>query len=46
MLMAQPLAVTLLPVLFLIVLFGGGAAFRRQHIDMDGEPPIDRRVFL
>lgn len=43
--MVEPVAVTILPVVFLAVLFGGGAAFRRQNIDMDGEPPIDRRVF-
>ncbi|MFH1071639.1 MAG: isoprenylcysteine carboxylmethyltransferase family protein [Candidatus Glassbacteria bacterium] len=44
--MIESLAVTLLPVLFLIVLFGGGALFQSQNIDMDGEPPIDRRLFL
>jgi len=43
--MLEPLVLTLLPLVFLILLFGGGAAFRRQHIDQDGEPPIDRRVF-
>lgn len=43
--MFEPLAVTVLPALFLAVLFGGGAALRRKHIDMDGEPPIDRRAF-
>jgi protein-S-isoprenylcysteine O-methyltransferase Ste14 len=32
-------------VLFLIVLFGGGALLRRRNIDIDGEPPIDRKVF-
>jgi protein-S-isoprenylcysteine O-methyltransferase Ste14 len=41
----EPLAVTLFPVVFLIVLFGGGALMRRRHVDMDGSPPIDRRVF-
>ena len=44
--MFEPITVTLLPALFLIVLFGGGAAFRRRHIDMDGEPPIGRTVFF
>jgi protein-S-isoprenylcysteine O-methyltransferase Ste14 len=35
----------LFPTLFLIVLFGGGELFRRRNIDMDGDPPIDRRLF-
>ena len=43
--MLEPVAVTLFAVLFLAVLFGGGRAFRRRHLDMDGEPPIDRTVF-
>lgn len=43
--MIQPLVVTLFPVLFLAVLFGGGARLRRRNIDMDGEPPIHRTVF-
>jgi protein-S-isoprenylcysteine O-methyltransferase Ste14 len=43
--MFEPLAMTLLPALFLAVLFGGGEAFRRQQIDQDGEPPIDPGVF-
>jgi protein-S-isoprenylcysteine O-methyltransferase Ste14 len=38
--MIEPLAVTLLPVAFLIVLFGGGELFRRRRIDMGGTPPI------
>jgi protein-S-isoprenylcysteine O-methyltransferase Ste14 len=42
----ESIAVTLLPVLFLIVLFGGGALFRRKNIDMDGEPPIGRTLFF
>jgi protein-S-isoprenylcysteine O-methyltransferase Ste14 len=37
--------VTLLPVLFLIILFGGGERFRRRNIDMDGEPPINHTLF-
>jgi len=44
--MIKPLFVTLFPVLFLIVLFGGGSLFRRRNIDMDGESPIDKRMFL
>jgi protein-S-isoprenylcysteine O-methyltransferase Ste14 len=41
----EPLAVTLFPVVFLIILFGGGALMHRRHIDVDGDPPIDRRLF-
>lgn len=43
--MGEPIVVTVFPVLFLTVLFGGGARFRRRNIDMDGEPPIGRKVF-
>lgn len=43
--MVEPIVVTLFPVLFLAILFGGGALLRRKNIDMDGEPPIDRRIF-
>ena len=38
--MIEPLVVTLLPVAFLVVLFGGGELFRRRRIDMGGTPPI------
>ena len=44
--MIESLIITLLPVLFLIVLFGGGAIFRRRNIDMDGDAPIGRTVFV
>ncbi|MCX5643268.1 MAG: hypothetical protein NTZ17_01075 [Phycisphaerae bacterium] len=43
--MVESVVVTIFPVLFLALLFGGGALLRRRHIDMDGEPPIDRRIF-
>ncbi len=43
--MVESVVVTVFPVLFLILLFGGGALLRRRNIDMDGEPPIDRRIF-
>lgn len=43
--MIESLFVTLFPILFLIVLFGGGEMFRRKNIDMDGEPPINRVLF-
>jgi len=42
----QALIVTAFPVLFLIVLFGGGVIFRRRNIDMDGKPPIDKTLFV
>jgi protein-S-isoprenylcysteine O-methyltransferase Ste14 len=42
----QAWVVTALPVLFLIILFGGGSLFRKRNIDMDGESPINRTVFL
>ncbi|MCU0915954.1 MAG: phosphatidylethanolamine N-methyltransferase family protein [Planctomycetes bacterium] len=43
--MLESVAVTIFPVVFLTVLFGGGARLRRRNIDMDGEPPIHRRIF-
>jgi protein-S-isoprenylcysteine O-methyltransferase Ste14 len=44
--MIESIAVTLLPTLFLIVLFGGGAMFRRRNIDMDGDAPINKVLFV
>jgi protein-S-isoprenylcysteine O-methyltransferase Ste14 len=41
----ESVGVTLLPVLFLIVLFGGGELFRRRNIDMDGAAPIRKPLF-
>jgi protein-S-isoprenylcysteine O-methyltransferase Ste14 len=43
--MGEPILVTVFPVLFLAILFGGGSLLRRRNIDMDGEPPIGRAVF-
>lgn len=43
--MIESVVITLFPALFLIVLFGGGEVFRRRNINMDGEPPINRRLF-
>lgn len=43
--MIESLIITILPVLFLIVLFGGGELFRRRSINMDGVPPINRTLF-
>ena len=43
--MIEPLVVTVLPVVFLVILFGGGQAMRRRQVDMDGDAPIDRRLF-
>jgi protein-S-isoprenylcysteine O-methyltransferase Ste14 len=37
--------VTVFPVIFLVLLFGGGALFRRKNIDMDGKPPINKVLF-
>jgi protein-S-isoprenylcysteine O-methyltransferase Ste14 len=45
MTMVEPIIVTVCPVLFLILLFGGGALLRWKNIDMDGAPPIDRKIF-
>ena len=44
--MSGSLAVTLPPALFLVILFGGGARFRRRSIDMDGVPPIGKTLFV
>ena len=44
--MLLPLIVTLLPVLFLAGLFQKARAFRQRHIDMDGDPPISKALFL
>ncbi len=43
--MVESVVVTIFPVVFLVILFGGGARLRRRNIDMDGEPPIDRKIF-
>ena len=43
--MIESLVVTLFPFLFLVVLFGGGALFRRGNVDQDGEAPIDKTLF-
>jgi len=43
--MIEAVLVTLLPVGFLIVLFGGGAFFLRKNIEQDGEAPINRTLF-
>jgi len=43
--MVEALVVTLFPVAFLAVLFIGGEVFRRRQIDMDGDPPVGRRLF-
>lgn len=43
--MIEALLVTLFPVVFLILLFGGGEAFRRKRIEQDGEAPIARALF-
>lgn len=43
--MVEAMVVTAFAMVFLVLLFGGGALLRRKNIDMDGEPPIDRKVF-
>ena len=43
--MIEAIAVTILPLGFLIVLFSGGALFLRKNIEQDGEAPINRTVF-
>jgi Putative protein-S-isoprenylcysteine methyltransferase len=43
--MIETVLVTILPVGFLIVLFGGGALFTRKNIEQDGEAPIHRALF-
>ncbi len=43
--MIEALLATLLPLGFLIVLFGGGAHFLQNNIEQDGKPPIHRTLF-
>ena len=38
--MIESIIMTLLPVVFLTVLFGGGELFRRRNVDMGGDPLI------
>jgi protein-S-isoprenylcysteine O-methyltransferase Ste14 len=45
MVTAEAVVVTVFPVIFLILLFGGGALYRRKNIDMDGKPPINKVLF-
>jgi protein-S-isoprenylcysteine O-methyltransferase Ste14 len=44
--MIESLIMTLFPISFLIILIRSGENFRRKNINMDGEPPIERRLFL
>jgi protein-S-isoprenylcysteine O-methyltransferase Ste14 len=44
--MLLPLFVSLLPVLFLAGLILKARALRRRNIDMDGDPPISRVLFV
>ena len=39
------LVVTILPISFLTVLFGGGVLFGRRKIDQDGKAPVNRTLF-
>jgi protein-S-isoprenylcysteine O-methyltransferase Ste14 len=43
--MFEAVLVTILPLGFLIILFGGGALFLRKNIDQDGKAPINRTLF-
>ena len=43
--MIEAALVTILPVGFLIVLFGGGVVFLKRKIKQDGEAPINRTLF-
>jgi protein-S-isoprenylcysteine O-methyltransferase Ste14 len=43
--MIEAVLVTILPVGFLIVLFGGGALLLKRKIEQDGEAPINRTLF-
>jgi len=43
--MIEAILVTVIPIGFLIVLFGGGAAFKRRAIEQDGEAPVNRTLF-
>jgi protein-S-isoprenylcysteine O-methyltransferase Ste14 len=44
--MLLPLFVTLLPLVFLAGLVQRAQAFRRRQIDMDGDPPIPKALFV
>jgi protein-S-isoprenylcysteine O-methyltransferase Ste14 len=44
--MLERFVVTVFPVVFLTVLFGGGALMRRRNIDQDGRAPLNRTLFL
>jgi protein-S-isoprenylcysteine O-methyltransferase Ste14 len=43
--MIEAALVTILPVGFLVVLFGGGVLFLKRNIEQDGEAPINRTLF-
>ena len=43
--MIEAVLVTILPAGFLIVLFGGGALFKKRKIEQDGEAPVNRTLF-
>jgi len=43
--MIEAALVTVLPVGFLIIIFGGGALFLQKKIEQDGEAPVNRTLF-
>ena len=44
--LAERAVISFFPLIFAVIFIGTSIAFRRQHIDMDGVPPIPRRIFL
>lgn len=43
--MIEPFAVTLLPIVFMMVLSASGKHLKKKNIDMGGEPPINKALF-
>jgi protein-S-isoprenylcysteine O-methyltransferase Ste14 len=43
--MIESVLITIFPLLFLILLFGGGKLLLNKGIDMGGKPPIHRTIF-
>jgi protein-S-isoprenylcysteine O-methyltransferase Ste14 len=44
--MIESIFVTIFPVLFLILLFGGKKLFHNKDVDLDGKPPINKTLFI
>lgn len=43
--MIEPILITVFLLLFAVLFIRTSIAFRRRHIDMDGVPPIPRKIF-